>query len=89
MKKPPSADEFETWADNPVTLWVMDAYDKLADEQRAAWLVASWDGNQANPLLLAELRARADAYRSMGESEYADLLAAHGQEEPNNAEAQV
>lgn len=73
--KPPTDEEYEAWRDHPITVFVLDCYDRMADEQKEAWLISSWEAGDANRELLIELRTRADAYRSMGECELGDLVA--------------
>lgn len=66
----PSEDEFDAWKDDPVTQFVLGALSLAADAQAQEWTKASWSTGQANPLLLHELRTRADAYRAMADSDY-------------------
>jgi hypothetical protein len=73
--KPPTEEEFEAWSDHPITLFVLDCYDRMAEEQKLAWMIASWEAGDANAELLIELRTRADAYRSMAECDLGDLVA--------------
>jgi len=73
--KPPTDEEYEAWIDHPITVFVLDCYQRMADEQRQAWELTSWEGGHADNALLLELRTRADAYRSMAESELGDLIA--------------
>lgn len=58
-------DEFQDWRDHPITQWVFKAIEHGAEAQRQGWLDASWEDNRADPLLLCELRTRADAYRAI------------------------
>lgn len=66
----PSPDEFIQWRDHPVTQWVFGLVEKYADKQKAAWVEQSWEGNSPDPLALAELRTRADAYRALTETSF-------------------
>ncbi len=63
-----SAEDFEQWRDNPVTRWVMAGCRKGAEANQQAWVEASWDGGQADPATLLELRTRADAYLALCET---------------------
>jgi hypothetical protein len=49
---------------------VFAAIDDAAAAQRDAWIEKSWEGGQADPRELIELRTRADAYRGLIETPY-------------------
>ena len=86
-KTMPDPEEFAAWRDHPVTQWVAQAYGKMAEIQRQAWVEATWDAGEHLPeAALVELRTRADAYRSMAECDYSDLVSIH---EPEAEDAQV
>ena len=70
-------EEFEAGLDHPVTRYVLDAYERMAEEQKAAWVECSWDGGQCDSYELCALRTRADAYKSMSECELSDFTAAN------------
>lgn len=69
-----SEDEFLAWRDDPVTQGIIRTLSAMADAQREAWLAASWDAGSTDPVLLTELRTRADAYRVFAEGSYADFF---------------
>jgi hypothetical protein len=69
-----SEDEFAVWKDDPVTQGVLETLALMAAAQKQAWLAASWDGGNTNPVLLAELRTRADAFAAFAEGSYADFF---------------
>lgn len=71
------AEEWDQWRNNPVTTWVMAALKKSSEAQRRAWVDASWEGGIADPLLLNELRTRADAYAAMSEVTFEGLKEIH------------
>jgi len=77
MQVQPSEEEFEGWLDSPITRFVLDAYSRLADEQKKAWINISWVGGSADEAYLIELRTRADAYQSMADCNLGDLIATH------------
>lgn len=77
---PPSAEEFARWRDDDVTRWVFKALETIAAENKAAWDSASWDHGQANPLLLLELRTRADTFRALAETPYEGFCETLGEE---------
>jgi len=66
----PSREEFAAWRADPATLFAFAALEAAAEAQKAVWDTESWGRCQANPLLLMELRTRADAYRAMQEADY-------------------
>ena len=76
----PSKEEWELWLEAPTTRWVLAALDSFAGQQKAQWDRTSWEQGQADPLLLCELRTRADAYRAIGEASYERLCELHGQD---------
>jgi hypothetical protein len=73
-KKPISAEEFAAWRDDPVTQIVLKAHLEMAEKQREGWAKASWDAGTVDPLLLTELKTRADAYRAIAECSYEDVV---------------
>lgn len=76
-----SEEEFAAWHDDPVTRWVIAACRKAAEENKEAWVEASWGGGNADPLLLNELRTRADAYQALSETTYFGWVRTHGENE--------
>lgn len=70
VNRAPTRDEFAAWRDEPVTQFVFAALRRAQQAQRDGWLVASWQGGDADGNLLTELRARADAYASLEEADY-------------------
>lgn len=76
----PTKDEFLLWQDHPVTRWVIKAVKAHAEAQKSAWLDASWDKGEANPLLLCELRTRSDAYAALHEATYLSWCELNGDE---------
>jgi hypothetical protein len=53
-------EDFEAWRDNPITEAVFKAFDNLGERAKADWLAMSWGAGQCDPLILADLRARAE-----------------------------
>lgn len=66
-------DDFEAWRENPVTLAVFRALTIKAEEAKAKWQSASWDGGRCDPLLLADLRARAEIASDIVELSHEEL----------------
>lgn len=67
-------EEFAAWRDEPVTQRILGTLSAMADAQREGWMASSWEGGNADPLLLTELRTRADAYQALSEGSYADFF---------------
>lgn len=76
----PTKDEFLVWKEHPVSRWVFLALQTASQAQQTAWLNQSWERGEANPLLLTELRTRADAYDALQASTYEDWCKFTGDE---------
>ena len=79
-------EEFDQWLGHPVTEWMMRAHNEKADEAKETWLKASWEGGNADPLLLADLRARAEVFRDFAELNYEDMRKHDEERERNSSE---
>ena len=66
-------EDFSLWLDHPVTTHVFKQFGKIADQARQAWLSASWEHGQADPILLADLRARAEVVNDLITVSYEDI----------------
>ena len=77
---PPSAEAFARWRDDTVTRFVFAALERNIEECRAAWETTSWGHGNANAPLLIELRTRADALRSLTDSDYEAYCQTLGEE---------
>ena len=60
-------EDFEQWRAHPVTEAISRALVMLAERNKQKWLELSWGGGQADPLVLAELRARAEVALDLSE----------------------
>lgn len=49
---------FEAWRTHPITKQVMEAIGGLAEQCKTKWLNESWSAGRADPVMLADLRAR-------------------------------
>lgn len=76
----PTAEEFQAWREHPVSQWVFQAVRTSAQAQKAAWDQAAWDSGKPDPLLLTELRTRADALNGLHETTYERWCELHGAE---------
>lgn len=74
-----SRDDFARWRDDPVTRAVTRAFRLTRDDCEHAWKDASWNNGHANPLLLKELRTRADAYEAIADLTYEGLMETNGE----------
>lgn len=54
-------DSFEEWQAHPLTELLFKALEQWAQEAKAHWVTASWDGGQADPVYLERMRERAKA----------------------------
>jgi hypothetical protein len=53
-------EDFDAWRDNIVTQAVFAHVKALVEQAKEKWLHVSWEGGTADPLMLADLRARAE-----------------------------
>lgn len=60
-------EDFEQWRAHPITEAVNRALVKLAERNKAKWISVSWDGGQTDPVILADLRARAEIAQDLSE----------------------
>ena len=65
--------DFEIWIANSITRHVFDLLASKAAEAKRAWSIASWENGDANPLLLADLRARAELLNDIVELTHEDI----------------
>lgn len=73
-------EQWESWQAHPTTQVVFQASLSMAEALKAEWMSASWEAGKSDPILLAELRTRSDAYRAISETTYEDWCAAAGVE---------
>lgn len=67
------AEDFKAWLDNPVTERVWRHLREKKDECQQAWLAASWEQKNCDPLLLADLKARSEILSDLANLEYEDI----------------
>jgi hypothetical protein len=73
-------EDFTRWREDPVTRAVIAAHRKTAEDNKAAWMAASWENGHSNPATLQELRVRADAYLAIAEMNYEGVMETLGLE---------
>lgn len=74
-------EDFEQWRAHPITEAVNRALVKLAERNKAKWISVSWDTGQSDPVVLAELKARAETARDLSELTIEELNEALNDEE--------
>lgn len=74
----PTAEEFARWRDDRVTQWIFAAIERGEEQNKQAWMDASWGQGVAAPEFLRELRTRADAYRALIDTDYAGWCEING-----------
>lgn len=76
-----SKEDFELWRDNIVTEEVFRAFDRLGERAKLTWLSASWGKGNCDPVLLADLRARAEVVEDFRKMSFETLEEALEDEE--------
>lgn len=66
-------EDFAAWQASPVTEAVFRALRKIRDDAKAEWVAASWDAGNTDPVLLADLRARAQIVGDLAELTFEEL----------------
>ncbi len=66
-------EDFDTWRDNPITQEVFRHVTAIAERAKEKWLSVSWAGGNADPLMLADLRARAEIAGELASLEFEDI----------------
>lgn len=67
------AEDFKQWLDQPVTEVVLRYLKRKSEECKTAWLAASWEKGECEPLLLADLRATEKILSDLANLEYEDI----------------
>jgi len=66
-------EDFDQWLAHPVTEQMIHALKRLSEETKAKWLAVSWEGGNPDPLLLADLRARAQVTSDLADLKLEDI----------------
>lgn len=64
---------FEEWLANPVTEHVLKSVAELAEANKQKWIDESWGAGKCDPMVLTELKARAEAAKDLSEIEWKDI----------------
>ena len=68
---------FEEWLAHPVTEYVLKRVAELAELNKQIWIDESWTAGKCDPMVLVELRARAEAAKDLSELEWSDIDEKH------------
>lgn len=60
-------DDWDDWISHPLTEALLRACSGWAEEAKQQWLLASWEGENADPVLLARMRERARVFIELRE----------------------
>ena len=66
-------EDFDQWLAHPVTEQVMRALKALSEKSKEKWLAESWEAGNPDPLLLADLRARAQVITDLTDLKLEDI----------------
>jgi len=66
-------ESFEEWLANPVTEHVLKRVGALAEQNRQKWIDESWGAGNCDPMVLVELKARAQAAMDLSDIRYEDV----------------
>lgn len=69
-----TAEEFEAWKANPITEMVLNHVAGQVEACRTAWMAASWDGGEADPVRLMVLKERARLAQELANIELGDII---------------
>jgi hypothetical protein len=72
---------FAAWRGHPVTKQVMHALETMSSVCKDRWMALSWGEGKAEPDMLADLRARSEAFSDVVELDFEGLEAALEQPE--------
>jgi hypothetical protein len=64
---------FEEWLAHPVTEHVLKRVGELAEANKQKWIDESWGAGKCEPLVLIDLKARAEAAKDLSELKWRDI----------------
>lgn len=64
---------FEEWLAHPVTEHVLKRVAELAEANKQKWIDESWGARKCDPMMLIDLKARAEAAKDLSEIEWSDI----------------
>lgn len=74
-------EHFDAWRTDPVTKYIFEAIKRAIEAEKAEWVRQSWDGGNADPMQLVELRTRADALGELIDNTYEKWLNWNGDDD--------
>ncbi len=66
-------ESFDEWLAHPVTEAVLKRVGELAERNKQQWISDSWDAGKCDPMVLIDLKARAEAAKDLSELRYEDI----------------
>lgn len=66
-------EHFGEWLAHPVTEHVLKRVGELAEQNKQKWIDESWGAGNCDPMVLIELKARAQAATDLSELKYEDI----------------
>ncbi len=67
------SEQFEEWLAHPVTEHVLKRVGELAEANKQKWMDESWVAGKCDPMMLIDLKARAEAAKDLSEIEWSDI----------------
>ncbi len=64
---------FEEWLAHPVTEHVLKRVGELAEQNKQKWIDESWGAGNCDPMVLVDLKARAEAAKDLSELTWSDI----------------
>ena len=64
---------FEEWLAHPVTEHVLKRVGELAEANKQKWIDESWGAGKCDPMMLIDLKARAEAAKDLSEIQWSDI----------------
>lgn len=66
-------ESFEEWLAHPVTEHILKRVGELAEANKQKWIEQSWGSGVCDPMILTELKARAQAATDLSELTFEDV----------------
>lgn len=76
-----SREEFEAWAEHPVSQWILKAFGSQADALREDWIEGAWEADRLDPVEKTRAHTRWDILSQIGALTYETACAYAGQEQ--------
>ena len=66
-------ENFDEWLAHPVTEHVLKRVSELAEANKQKWIDESWGSGKCDPMMLIDLKARAEAAKDLSELKWEDI----------------